>query len=243
MMMKNGQRAATLEVGRRKCMRKNRFRWIAIVGLAALAGLLEISKAEATQQNGAETPPATLNAVPNGVHFLVGLSDELRTGTDKVNKKFEVKTLEPLESTSGNVIPPGAKIRGHISRIEPAGTTGRARLWLTFDDIDTRHGRLPLVAFVSSVPGEFSVKPGESKEGEIEARTSKGTQELEAAAGGAAMGATAAAKATHSGKGAAAGAAMGGLAGFLASSGFGQELDLQKGTKLDLVLDRPLYLN
>jgi hypothetical protein len=36
---------------------------------------------------------------------------------------------------------------------------------------------------------------------------------------------------------------MGGIAGFLVSSGFGQELDLQKGTKLDLVLDRPLYLN
>jgi hypothetical protein len=38
------------------------------------------------------------------------------------------------------------------------------------------------------------------------------------------------------------GAAMGGIAGFVASSGFGQELNLPKGTKLDLVLDRPLYL-
>jgi hypothetical protein len=160
-----------------------------------------------------------------------------------VNKKFEAKSLEPLEATTGKVIPPGAKIRGHISRIEAAGTTGRARIWLTFDNIDTHHGRLPLVAFVSSVPGEFSVRPGESKEGEIEARTSKGTRDLEAAAGGAAIGATAGAKSTHSAKGAAAGAAMGGIAGFLASSGFGQELDLRKGTKLDLVLDRPLYLN
>jgi hypothetical protein len=39
------------------------------------------------------------------------------------------------------------------------------------------------------------------------------------------------------------GAAAGGVAAFLASSGFGQELDLPKGTKLELVLDRPLYLN
>jgi hypothetical protein len=223
-------------------MRKSVFA-MAVVGLVSLAGLSEVAGAEPRAQYSTETPPATLNAVPNGVHFLVGLNDELNTGKDQVNKKFEAKTLEPLEATTGKVIPPGAKIRGHISRIEAAGTTGRARIWLTFDNIDTHHGRLPLVAFVSSVPGEFSVRPGESKEGEIEARTSKGTRDLEAAAGGAAIGATAGAKSTHSAKGAAAGAAMGGIAGFLASSGFGQELDLRKGTKLDLVLDRPLYLN
>ena len=43
--------------------------------------------------------------------------------------------------------------------------------------------------------------------------------------------------------GAADGAAAGSIAGFVASSGIGQELDLPKGTKLDLALDRPLYLN
>jgi hypothetical protein len=224
-------------------MRKRLFQWIAVIGLVSLAGWFASAKSEAIPQNGTQAPSATFNAVPNGTHFLVGLNDEVRTGKDKVNKKFQAKTLEPLQSTTGNIIPPGARIRGHISRIEPAGTTGRARIWLTFDDIDTHHGRFPLVAFVSSVPGDFSVKPGENKEGEIEARTSKGTRDLEAAAGGAVIGAKAGAKATHTGRGAAEGAAMGGLAGFLASSGFGQELDLRKGTKLDLVLDRPLYLN
>lgn len=236
-------RLSKFEPGRRRLMRRGYFRWITILGLMSLAGSFGTAKARAQSQNGAETPPPTLNAIPSGYHFLVGLDDELSTEKDKVNRKFEVKTLEPLQSTNGSVIPPGAKIRGHISRIEPAGTTGRARIWLTFDNIDTHHGRLPLVAFVSSVPGEFSVKPGESKEGEIEARTSNRNEDLEAAAGGAAMGAKAGARATHNAKGAAAGAAMGGLAGFLAASGFGQELDLQKGTKLDLVLDRPLYLN
>jgi outer membrane lipoprotein SlyB len=46
----------------------------------------------------------------------------------------------------------------------------------------------------------------------------------------------------HNSKAAAIGAAAGGVAGFLASSGIGQEIDLPKGTKLELVLDRPLYL-
>jgi hypothetical protein len=194
----------------------------------------------AGQSRGAALPAAA-DLVQNGTHFLVRLDQDMNTGKDKVNKKFEVRTLEPLETLNGYVLPPGARILGHISRIEPGGLTGRARLWLTFDDIDTRRGVLPIVAEVSSVPGEYSVRQGESKEGEIEAHTSKGTQVLEATAAGAAMG-TAAGAAAHNGKAAAMGAAAGGVAGFLASSGIGQEIDLPKGTKLELVLDRPLYL-
>jgi len=185
--------------------------------------------------------PVADDVVPNGIHFLVSLDQELSTAKDKVNKKFEAKTMEPLQTSSGYVIPAGAKIRGHISRIEAGTVTGRARLWLTFDDIDTRHGRLPIIAYVSSVPGDFSVRPGESKEGEIEGRTSKTSRDLEAAAAGATIGAAAGAS-VGGAKGAATGAAAGGIAGFIASSGFGQELDLPKGTKLDLILDRPLYL-
>lgn len=184
---------------------------------------------------------ATADSVQNGTHFLVRLDQEMNTSKDKVNKKFEVKTLEPLENSNGYVLPAGARILGHISRIEPGGLTGHARVWLTFDDIETRRGTLPIVAEVSSVPGEFSVQSGESKEGEIEARTGKGSQVLEATAAGAAMG-SAAGAAAHNGKAAARGAAAGGAAAFLASSGIGQEIDLPKGTKLELVLDRPLYL-
>ena len=179
--------------------------------------------------------------VQSGTHLLVRLDDELSTATSKVNRKFNAVTIEPLETSSGYVLAPGASIHGCITRIEPGEATGRARLWLTFDDIDTRHGRFPIVAEVSSVPGDFSVRQGESKEGEIEARTNKDMHDLEAAAAGAALGAAPGAY-RHNGKEAAIGAAAGGFAGFLASSGIGQEIDLQKGTKLDLVLDRPLYL-
>jgi hypothetical protein len=209
------------------------------VSLAGLGFSVEAPKL-AAQDNGRSGPPSA-DLVPNGTHFLVRIDQELSTSKDKRNKKFDAKTLEPLVASNGDIIAPGAKIRGHISRIEPCSVTGRARLWLTFDDIDTHRGRLPIVAEASSVPGDFSVRPGESKEGEIEARTSKGPRDPEAAAAGAAIGAAAGA-AAHSGKAVAVGAAAGGAAGFLVSSGFGQELDLPKGTKLDLVLDRPLYL-
>jgi hypothetical protein len=179
--------------------------------------------------------------VQNGTRFLVRLDQELNTSKDKVSESFEAKTVEPLETAKGHVLPAGARIVGHISRIEPGGLTGHARLWLTFDDIDMGRGALPIVAEVASVPGEYSVRQGESKEGEIEGRTIKGSDMMEATAVGAAKGG-APGVVSHNSKAAATGAAAGGIASFLASSGIGQEIDLPKGTKLELVLTRPLYL-
>ncbi len=193
------------------------------------------------QQGYPQSSTTIASTVPNGTRFLVRLEDELSTRKHQANKKFKAHTLEPLQTADGAMLPPGAEIRGHISRIEPAGLTGHARMWLTFDEIKTPAGKMPLVADVVSVPGDHSVRPGESKEGEIEARTSKGRRDIEAAAAGAAIGAVVGATA-KGGKGAGLGAAIGGATGFLISSGMGQELDLPKGTKLELELDRPLYV-
>lgn len=211
-------------------------RWIPMAVALALAGTCAGSLLAA--QNARTSPPST---VASGTRFLVRLENKLSTRKDKAGKNFKAKTLEPLATADGTVLPPGAEVRGHISRIESGGLTGRARLWLSFDEIKTPWGKEPLIADVASVPGEHSVKAGDSREGEIEARTSKGTRELEAAAAGAAIGAVAGA-AVKGGKGAGIGAAIGGAGGFLVASGYGQELELQKGTKLELELARPLYL-
>ena len=194
------------------------------------------------QQPSAASPSGAYSVVPQGTRFLVKLDDSLSSRKHKAGKKFDVKTLDPLETPDGFVIPPGTEIRGHVSRVEPASLTGRARLWLSFDEIKSKRGKLPVVANVVSVPGEHSVKSGPSKEGEIESRTSRGSQEIQAAAIGAGIGAAVGATA-KGGKGAAIGAAIGGLSGFLIASGMGQELELQKGTKLELELERPIYID
>ncbi len=211
-------------------------------GLLALALPAAAHPAQsAPSSSSADAYGSVRSAIPNGTRFLVGLKDELSTRKTKPNKRFKAKTLEPLIAPDGTAVPPGAEVRGHVSRVEPATLTGRARLWLTFDEISTPHGKLPLVADLVGVPGDHSVRQGESKEGEIEARTSKGRREAEAAAAGAAIGAAAGA-AAKGGKGAAIGAVAGGAAGFLIASGVGQELTLPKGDKLELELTRPLYL-
>ncbi len=210
-----------------------------MVPLTAILLGTSVHKASAQEQRPAPAQPAA--AVPTGTRFLVRLEDELNTAKIQKNKRFKVHTLEPLEAGNGITIPTGAEIRGHVSGVEPGGLTDRARLWLTFDEIHAPSGTLPIIAEVAGVPGEHSVKQDDTKEGEIEARTNKGRREAESAAAGAAIGAAAGAK-HGGGKGAAIGAAAGAAAGFLVSSGLGQELDLPKGTKLELELVRPLYL-
>jgi hypothetical protein len=185
--------------------------------------------------------PLETYAVTPGTKFLVRLEDELGTKGTKENKKFKVKTLEPLEAGSGIYLPSGAEIHGHISHVEPAGVAGRAKIWLTFDEIHTKFGALPIVAEVVSVPGDHSVKPGGTPEGLIEGRSSNQHDAAEAAAAGAAIGAVKGVKDKDK-KEAAEGAALGALTAYLMESGRGHELNLPKGAKLELELERALYL-
>ena len=185
--------------------------------------------------------PLETYAVAPGTKFLVKLEGDLSTKGTQENARFKVKTLEPLEAGSGIYLPQGAEIRGHVSHVEPAGVAGRAKLWLTFDEIHTRFGDLPIVAEVVSVPGDHSVKSGPSQEGLIEGRSSNQHDAAESAAAGAAIGAVKGVKHKDK-KEAAEGAALGALTAYLMESGRGHELNLPKGAKLELELERALYL-
>jgi hypothetical protein len=186
--------------------------------------------------------PVEAYAVVPGTKFLVRLENELDTKETRQNGMFKVRTLEPLEAGSGIYLPPGAVIFGHVSRVESAGIAGRAKIWLTFDEIRTKFGELPIVAEVIGVPGDHSVKTGgPEREGLIEARTSTQQAAAQAAAAAAAMGAVKGVK-DRDKKEFAEGAAEAALAAYLMESGRGHELDLPKGAKLELELERALYL-
>lgn len=185
--------------------------------------------------------PLETYAVVPGTRFLVKLEEDLNTREVHQNQRFRVRTLEPLEAGSGVYLPSGVEIQGHVSRVEPAGTTGRAKIWLTFDELHARFGSLPIVAEVVSVPGDHSIKAGPLQEGVIEGRSSTQKDATQAAAAGAAIGATKGVKDKNK-KEAAEGAALGALEAYLMESGRGQELQLPKGAKLELELERALYL-
>jgi hypothetical protein len=198
----------------------------------------ELYPADGRRQKGV---PAETYAVAPGTKFLVRLEDDLSSATCKENARFRVTTLEPLDAGSGIYLPAGAEIEGRVTRVESAGMAGRAKLWLTFDYLHTRFGRLPVVAEVFSIPGDHSAKSSVTKEGLIEGRSSSQRDAEEAAAAAAALGAVKGVKDKDK-KEAAEGAAMAAFAAYLAESGRGHELTFPKGAKFELELERSLYL-
>jgi hypothetical protein len=220
------------------------------IGGGAQSAPNENENAEARNSSGVPGQPAdgsrhglpveTFAVVP-GTRVLVRLEEELNTGECKTNYKFKVRTMEPLEAGSGFYLPAGAEIRGHVSKVEPASIAGRAKLFLVFDDIKTKFGILPIVADVVDVPGDHSVKTGQGSAGVIQGKQSTQQAAGQAAAEGAAMGAVHGVKDKNA-KEAVEKAAEAALAAYLMESGRGHEIDLPKGAKLELELERALYL-
>jgi len=194
-----------------------------LITLAALAG------------SAAWSAPAGSD-VPAGTRFLVELRDKLEANKVKRGKRFEARTLEVLRTSDGGVIAAGAKLKGRVTHVE------HNKLLLRFEEIETGRGKRPIVATVAGVVGEKDVKRSSTNEGEIQAEGSRGRN---AAIGAAVLGGIGAAVggAKGGGKGAGIGAGAGAATGAMigAASG-GRDLVLEKGTRIEVQLDRPLSL-
>ena len=177
------------------------------------------------------------NAIPEGTTFLARLEDRLDTSRLEPGKHFKLKLAEDLVSADGSTIPRGKKIKAHVSSIQQGL---HARMLLSFDEIETRHGWMPLIATVTGVPGEHAVKQPDA-EGEIERKGMSKRRMIETAAVGAALG-TVAGAAAGGGKGAGIGAGAGAGAGALAGLLTDRNLRLDKGTILELRLDHALQV-
>jgi hypothetical protein len=202
------------------------------------------STADATPPNsvppGAYGPTqvyAPPDVIPEGTRFIIMLKDTLDTRKMQQGQHFKAELREDLVTPSGLIIPKGRPIKGHVGTFE-RGFTG-ARIMLAMDEIETRHGWVPLIATVMGVPGDPSIKSTEN-EGEITQKGPDKKRVIENAAVGAAVGAASGAVA-GGGKGAAIGAAAGaGLGGGSGLLFHGSDLRLEKDTQLELRIDRDL---
>jgi hypothetical protein len=177
------------------------------------------------------------NSIPAGSKFIVRLNDKLDTGKLKPGKHFQAKLAEDLAAPGGTLIPRGKRVKGHVSSVERGL---HARLLLSFDEIETQHGWMPLVATVTGVPGEHGVKQPNA-EGEIERKGPSKGRMIETTAIGAGVGALGGVVAGGS-HGAAIGAGVGGGAGLGAGLLTDRNLKLNKGQMLEVRLDRPLQV-
>jgi hypothetical protein len=184
-----------------------------------------------------DAPPVPDNAVVQGTVVLIQLTDRLDTRSVKAGDHFHARLAEPLTASNGLTVDAGRKIKGHVSAVEPGMHT---RLLLSFDEIETAHGWMPLIATVTGVPGEHGLKQiGE--EGEIGRKGMTKEEIAEAVVIGAGEGA---AEGMHSGGKRAAASAAGAGAANSAYTAFesGHDLVLDKGTALEIRLDRNLMI-
>ena len=202
------------------------FRVLLIAGLTALF---------CASMMGQDAPPVAANVVPRGTVFLIQLLDRIDTKTVKAGDHFHARLAEPMVAANGHTIEPGRKIKGHISAVQPGF---RTRIILSFEEIETAKGWTPLIATVTGVPGEHGLRQiGE--EGEIGRQGMSKEQTAEAIVVGAGRGA---AEGERSGgkRGAAAGAGSGAAEGAISAFETGHDLVLEKGTALEIRLDRNL---
>ena len=239
-----------------------RFRWSAsicalllFVGLSAVAQNSGSDRQDsqndpvlktrpADQRPGASAPTdpngiygAPPDAVPEGKRFIIKLKDTLDTKKLSDGKHFKAELREDLLTPSGLLIPKGRTVKGHVARFE-RGYTG-SRMLLALDEIETRHGWVPLIGTVTGVPGDSSIKSTE-EEGELSKKGPNTRRVLTNAAIGAGIGAVSG-SVIGGGKGAAigaaAGAGVGGGTGLLLKGG---DMKLDKGTQLEVRLERDL---
>lgn len=187
---------------------------------------------------GQDAPPVAPNAIPQGTVVLIQLTDRLDTHTVKAGDHFNARLAEPVQAADGLTLTAGRKIKGHVSAVEPGLSR---RLLLSFDEIDTGHGWAPLIATVTGVPGEHGLQQI-GDEGEIGRKGMTKEKIAEAVVVGAGEGAAAGVNNGGGKRGAAVGAGNGAADSAMTAFEAGHDLILEKGTALEIRLDRNLML-
>jgi type IV secretion system protein VirB10 len=187
---------------------------------------------------------ATAAEIPKGAHVLLGMMNSINTRTAQEGDYVYLHTSTPISVDGQIVVPVNSYVQGVVTMSKRSGrVTGRAELSIRLETITLPSGKVfkfsPHLAAVDS--GENGQKV-ESHENTIKQSPSKGedAKQIAILAGsGAAIGGLA----DRSWKGAGIGAGIGsgvGLATVLLTRG--KEVDLQQGTTLDVVFDRPVAL-
>lgn len=199
--------------------------------------------AQPTGSPAAEKPRAAKILVPAGTKLPLVLHNSITTRNAKPGDSIYLETLFPIVQDNRIVIPAGSYVQGEILEAKrPGHVKGRGELRVRLNSMILPNGYM--VNF-NAVPTNAGTGGNESveEEGKIKGDSDKagdvGTV-VKTTGIGAGIGSIAGRSAKGAGIGAGAGAAVG-LATVLFTRG--PELELPRGTTLDVVLDRNLYLD
>ena len=232
-----------LIIVRYKMMKTTAWAWILLLGSClACAPLL-------AQQSPSQNSPAPANAttatlvVPIGTKLPLVLNNAVTTRNAHNGDPVYLETVFPVVLNDRVVVPAGSYVQGEILEAKRPGRVkghGEMRIRLTTMILPNGY----TVKF-DAVPTNAGTGGNETtdKEGKIKGDTDKASDVgtvIKTTGVGAGIGAIAGRSAGGAGIGAGIGAATG-LATVLLTRG--PELELPRGTTIDIVLDRPLYLD
>src|SRR5579864_7837856 len=188
--------------------------------------------------------PAAATEIPSGSHLLMRMVNSITTKTAHEGDYVYLHTASPIVVDDRIVVPTGSYVQGVVSRSKQSGRVkGRAEISIRLETLTLAAGKVYRISpRLSSVDSEDSGQHVDSKENDVK---QGGTKEKDAgriailAGSGAAIGGLA----DRSFKGAGIGAGVGGAVG-LATVLLtrGSEVQLNQGTTLDVVFDRPVTL-
>lgn len=196
-----------------------------------------------TPDNNAQTQPAPkVTTVPAGTRTLLVLLSPISTKSARPGDGVYLQTAVPITADNHTVIPAGSYIDGAIQKAaRPGRVKGRAELQIHFTKVTFPSGYSEtLPASLAGAPAEENAKI--THEGTLTENGQKGRDAgaiAGTAAGGAVIGGLADGGARGAGIGAGVGAAVA-LATVLLTRG--DELRLNAGDPVEMVLDRPLIL-
>ena len=202
----------------------------------------EAAPAQAAEAPEAEDAATAAIVLPAGTKVPLVLKHAVSSKNAKVGDHLYLETNFPVVQNNRMVIPPGTYVQGEVAAVKrPGRIKGRAELLIHFTTMIFPNG------YTVSFPGALENVPGadtqkvKDQEGTIQADGTKG-KDIATAAGTTASG-TLIGAAAGGGKGAGLGAAAGGATGLIiALLTKGNDVRLDAGTGMEMVLQRPLTL-
>ncbi|HEX3747248.1 MAG TPA: hypothetical protein VHW09_25100 [Bryobacteraceae bacterium] len=179
--------------------------------------------------------------IPQGAHVLLRLENSISTRTAREGDYVYMRTAAPIAADGRILVPEGSYVQGEVTHSVRSGRVkGRAELAIRIDTLTLPGGKvIKLAPRLASVDSGGTEQKVDSEKG-IEQGSSKGADAARVAeigGTGAAIGGLATRTWSGAGIGAGAGGAVG-LASVLLTRG--REVDLRRGSTMDVVFDRPV---
>lgn len=225
---------------------------LGIAGLTASGALAQAQTANPPSQAQANIPAAKTEAnttatvqpnkyieVPSGTRLPLVLHNAISTRSAQVNDPVYLETLFPILVGERIVIPAGSYVSGTVKELKRA-KGHQAEISIVLDNLILPNG---YQAQFNAVPTDAGTGGKETveREGTIKADTNKGG-DAKTVVEGTAIGAGVGGIVTRSATGAGVGAGLGAVAGLITAHLNRPDVELPRGTTLDVILDRPLYL-